>query len=144
MTAKSEQTTSVWMRTGETHTTRFGAKIAAAVVGRLVGFCIGPLTEEMLEWIIWSKSGGPWSDAVGGWLSVKAGLARLPDGVGWGMILAGGCLAGIGFTMALFVASLALEGDLLDTAKIGILVASLVSAMAEMLLLVRCTSSRSE
>jgi NhaA family Na+:H+ antiporter len=62
------------------------------------------------------------------YLAVAAGLARLPQGVTWGMIAAGGCLAGIGLTMAMFTAGLALEGELLDTAKIGILAASVISA----------------
>ncbi len=62
------------------------------------------------------------------WTAVRAGLARLPEGVGWGALAAGGALAGIGFTMSLFIAGLALPGDLLDAAKIGILGASAVSA----------------
>ncbi|MHC4178524.1 MAG: Na+/H+ antiporter NhaA, partial [Planctomycetota bacterium] len=70
------------------------------------------------------------------WLAVKLDVAMLPKGVTWGMIVAGGCLAGIGFTMALFIASLALEGDLLNTAKIGVLAGSLLSAIAGMILLV--------
>src|SRR4029077_216342 len=36
------------------------------------------------------------------WLAVRAGVARLPDAVGWRAVAGGGCLAGIGFTMALF------------------------------------------
>jgi NhaA family Na+:H+ antiporter len=70
------------------------------------------------------------------WLAVKLDVAMLPKGVTWGMIVAGGCLAGIGFTMALFIASLALEGDLLNTAKIGVLAGSLLIAIAGMILLV--------
>jgi NhaA family Na+:H+ antiporter len=70
------------------------------------------------------------------WLAVRLGLARLPDGVGWGAILGGGFLAGIGFTMAMFIASLALAGDLLDAAKVGILVGSLLSAVVGVVLLV--------
>jgi NhaA family Na+:H+ antiporter len=46
-----------------------------------------------------------------------------------------GCLAGIGFTMALFIAGLALADPLLDTAKIGILAGSTVSAVLGMILL---------
>ena len=44
------------------------------------------------------------------------------------MIVAGGFLGGIGFTMSLFIAGLALSGELLTTAKIGILVGSITSA----------------
>jgi NhaA family Na+:H+ antiporter len=65
------------------------------------------------------------------WLAVRAGLARLPSGVGWRAIVGGGCLAGIGFTMSLFVAGLAFEGNDRDlsAAKIGILAGSVCSAI---------------
>jgi len=69
------------------------------------------------------------------WIAVKAGLARLPEGVGWGMVAAGGALAGIGFTMSLFIAGLALPADLLDAAKVGILGASAVAGAAGMIAL---------
>jgi len=69
------------------------------------------------------------------WAAVKARIARLPEGVGWGAIAAGGALAGIGFTMSLFIAGLALPPHLLDAAKVGILVASAVSAALGMLAL---------
>jgi NhaA family Na+:H+ antiporter len=72
-----------------------------------------------------------------GWLAVRAGLAVLPEGVGWGVLTAGGCLAGIGFTMSLFIADLALAGDALDAAKVGILGASVIAAALGMGLLVR-------
>jgi NhaA family Na+:H+ antiporter len=65
-----------------------------------------------------------------GWIAVKAGWAALPDGVTWGQIYGGACLAGIGFTMSLFVSELAFgPGALLDEAKLGVLLASLVSAV---------------
>ena len=60
--------------------------------------------------------------------SVRLGWVRLPEGVDWRMMLGAGCLGGIGFTMSLFVAGLALEGTLLEEAKIGILAGSAVSA----------------
>ena len=63
------------------------------------------------------------------WLAVKAGLASLPDGITWSVLTAGGFLAGIGFTMALFIAGLALEGDVLETAKVGILAGSLLAGV---------------
>jgi NhaA family Na+:H+ antiporter len=68
-------------------------------------------------------------------LAVAAGLARLPEGVGWRMLFGGGVLAGIGFTMALFIAGLALEGAALEAAKVGILAGSLASALCGMALL---------
>ncbi len=69
-------------------------------------------------------------------LAVKLGLARLPDGVGWGAIAGAGFLAGIGFTMAIFIAGLALDGGSLDHAKLGVLAASALAAVAGMSLLV--------
>jgi NhaA family Na+:H+ antiporter len=80
--------------------------------------------------------GKPAGIAAASWLAVKSGVARLPAGVGWGPIVGAGFLAGIGFTMALFVSGLALAGPLLDAAKIGILAASLLSAVVGAVLLV--------
>ncbi len=71
------------------------------------------------------------------WSAVRVGLAKLPDGVGWRMLAGAGCLAGIGFTMALFIADLALTGALLDEAKIGILSGSVLSAVLGTVILMR-------
>jgi NhaA family Na+:H+ antiporter len=71
------------------------------------------------------------------WMATRLRIAILPDGLGWGVLAGGGFLAGIGFTMALFIAGLALPEELLDTAKMGILVASAVAAIVGMVLLVR-------
>ena len=68
------------------------------------------------------------------WLAVRLGVARLTAGVNWSVLAAGGILAGIGFTMALFIASLALEGSLLNAAKVGILSASVLCATGVALL----------
>lgn len=63
-------------------------------------------------------------------LSVKFGIAKRPTGYGWSVLLGGGMLAGIGFTMALFVSNLAFEvGGRQDSAKIGILLGSVVAAI---------------
>ncbi|MFM8273254.1 MAG: Na+/H+ antiporter NhaA [Gemmata sp.] len=64
------------------------------------------------------------------YLAVRAGVAKLPQGVTWPVLLGGGFLAGIGFTMSLFVAGLAFTGDprLLEDAKIGVLLGSVLSA----------------
>jgi NhaA family Na+:H+ antiporter len=68
-------------------------------------------------------------------LAVRLGLARLPKGVGWGGIVGAGFLAGIGFTMALFIAGLALTGGLLDAAKVGVLGASTLAMLVGMSIL---------
>ena len=69
--------------------------------------------------------------------AVRLGLATLPEGVNWTMMIGGGFLAGIGFTMALFIAGLALDGETLDSAKVGILGASAVAALLGMAILAR-------
>lgn len=62
------------------------------------------------------------------WIAVKLGVADLPTGVTWPLIAACGVLAGIGFTMALFIAGLAfVDAGQIDTAKIGILTASFIA-----------------
>jgi NhaA family Na+:H+ antiporter len=66
---------------------------------------------------------------------VRMGIARLPSGVTWPAVVGGGFLGGIGFTMALFIGGLALEGPLLDSAKIGILGASLLAGSVGMAIL---------
>ena len=64
------------------------------------------------------------------WASVRLGLAALPGGVTWRQVSVVGLVGGIGFTMALFIAQLAFSGGtLLETAKLGILVASGVAAL---------------
>ncbi len=70
------------------------------------------------------------------WLAVKIKLASLPEGVSWRKIYGGGILAGIGFTMSLFIAGLAFTDDsLLNLAKIGILTASLIAGVVGYLFL---------
>lgn len=63
-------------------------------------------------------------------VAVRLGLAALPSRVNWLHVLGAGCLAGIGFTMSLFIANLAMGGtELLEAAKISILVGSLLAAV---------------
>jgi len=79
------------------------------------------------------------------WLAVKLGIADLPAGVTWRHIYGASWLAAIGFTMSLFIAGLAFDGQdgaILDQAKIGILFASLVAGVIGWLLLRRTTASQ--
>jgi Na+:H+ antiporter, NhaA family len=69
------------------------------------------------------------------WLAVRLRLAALPTGVAWREMLVVGQVAGIGFTMALFIAGLAFPaGALLEVAKLGILCASALAAAVGLLL----------
>lgn len=70
------------------------------------------------------------------WLSVRTGVANMPKEISWRQIHAVSCLAGIGFTMSLFMADLTLSGiPLLDSAKIAILLASLIAGLLGFFLL---------
>jgi Na+:H+ antiporter, NhaA family len=79
--------------------------------------------------------------SLGAWLAVRSGVADLPAGVAWRHIYGAGWLAGIGFTMSLFVADLAFadpgEAVLLIAAKLGILVASIIAGVGGWLILRR-------
>jgi NhaA family Na+:H+ antiporter len=80
--------------------------------------------------------GKPIGIGVFSWLATRARLAAMPEGVSWRQILGVGMLGGIGFTMSLFVANLAFgENPTLETAKVGILAASVVSGIAGVIVL---------
>jgi len=70
-------------------------------------------------------------------IAIKLGLSKMPTGVTWPVLLGGGMLAGIGFTMALFVGNLAFprNADFLDSAKIGIMAGTLLSALCGMVMI---------
>jgi len=83
------------------------------------------------------------------WLAVRLGLTKLPDGVSWPLLIGGACLAGIGFTMALFINGLAFPAAEFpakeEAGKVGTLLGSLVSAViggGVIFLVVRQTRSR--
>lgn len=69
------------------------------------------------------------------WLAVRTGVAVRPAELGWRAIAGGGLLAGIGFTMALFIANLAFTESLMNSVKLGIFAASIFSAVAGLALL---------
>jgi NhaA family Na+:H+ antiporter len=85
--------------------------------------------EGGLNWtsrVIWGVAlglliGKPLGIALFSWLAVRLGLAQLPQGINFVHIVGVGFLAGIGFTMALFIGGLAFRGDELNYAKLGIL-----------------------
>jgi NhaA family Na+:H+ antiporter len=72
------------------------------------------------------------------WAAVRLRLAELPEGVSFYHVYGAACVAGIGFTMSLFIAHLAFgSGDLMSAAKVAILTASLLSACLGALILSR-------
>ncbi|MFJ6836104.1 Na+/H+ antiporter NhaA [Streptomyces sp. NPDC091209] len=88
--------------------------------GQLADAFTSPITLGILFGYLLGKPVG----IIGGtWLTTRAARGRLHPPVGWGAITAGGTLAGVGFTVALLIASLAFSGDRLAQAKVGILAA---------------------
>lgn len=74
--------------------------------------------------------GKPIGVTLGSWLAVRSGLATLPEGLTWRHIVGTGFLAGIGFTMSLFIEGLAFGKTPLDApAKVGILTASALAGI---------------
>lgn len=75
------------------------------------------------------------------WIAVRSGLGRLPEGATWMMVVGLGSVAGIGFTVSIFIAGLSFPGAeaLTDAAKVGIIGASLASAVAGVLFLLAAT-----
>jgi len=64
------------------------------------------------------------------WLATRFGIAALPRGVTWPQVGVVGVVAGIGFTMSIFIAALAFPvGTNLETAKVGILIGSGIAAV---------------
>jgi NhaA family Na+:H+ antiporter len=80
------------------------------------------------------------------WLAVRFGLADLPRNVTLRQLFSASWLAGIGFTMSLFIAGNAFRGnpDLLDQAKAGILIASLLAGIIGYLLTYLTTQTHHE
>jgi Na+:H+ antiporter, NhaA family len=69
-------------------------------------------------------------------LAIRFGLARLPAGVSWVQLWGLACLTGIGFTMSLFIGSLAFDSDAtMDQVKIGVLAGSLLAGLLGYLVL---------
>jgi NhaA family Na+:H+ antiporter len=77
------------------------------------------------------------------WLAVRLRLAELPSRVNWGQLISATPLAGIGFTMSIFIASTAFDDlNTLSGAKLSILAASLLSGIIGMVLLSLSTARR--
>ncbi len=100
--------------------------------GKLV---VQPIT---LGIIIGLLLGKPLGVTIAAWLAVRLGPASLPANVSWRHIHGAGWLAGIGFTMSLFMAGLSFSDDTrLTEAKLGILIASLCAGIIGSIVLVR-------
>jgi NhaA family Na+:H+ antiporter len=98
---------------------------------------VGTLTSRLsLGIILGLVVGKPLGIGLIGYASCRLGLATLPGGVTWPQFLSAGVLAGIGFTMSLFIASAAFSDPVIQEAsKLAILVASILAAVVGSVLL---------
>jgi NhaA family Na+:H+ antiporter len=97
----------------------------------LAGFSFGDLLEPLplgiAAGLIVGKQIGVFAMT---WLGISTGIAKRPDGASWGQIYGASLLAGVGFTMSLFIGTLAFEGpDFAAAVRIGVLSGSLVCAI---------------
>ena len=79
------------------------------------------------------------------WIAVKAGIAQLPNDTHWGQMYGLSLICGVGFTMSLFIGSLAFENvstDYLVSDRIGILIGSVLSAVSGFVILFIAGKSR--
>jgi NhaA family Na+:H+ antiporter len=81
--------------------------------------------------------------SVATWIAVRTGIGKLPSRTGWSQIIGLAGLAGIGFTVSMFVTELAFaEADLTDSAKVGIFIGSGLAGIIGTLLLRRSGGAR--
>ncbi|MGO4625132.1 Na+/H+ antiporter NhaA [Ensifer sp. 2YAB10] len=96
-----------------------------------------PLTTAIVAAFVVGK---PVGIVLFSFLAVKLRFGTRPDELPWSLLAAGSLLTGIGFTMALFIAELAFEPELLNSVKLGVLGASVISAALGLLALTWLTS----
>lgn len=105
------------------------------IEGNIMELILNPVSIGI---IIGLTVGKPVGIAFAAKLVAKLKIAALPDGMKWNHVYGAGFLAGIGFTMSIFIAELAFEADTdKQIAKVGIFVASILSAIIGMTILSR-------
>ena len=115
------------------------ANAGVAIRGNLVDALTSPVSVGIVVGLLLGK---PLGITLFSWIAVKLRIADLPFGVTWRSLFAASWLAGIGFTMSLFIATAAFDEALLSTAKIGILFASVSAAVVGSVLVAVLSSSQ--
>ena len=109
------------------------ANAGVRVSGDVITAFVSPISLGIVFGLVVGKQVGV---AASCWLVVRLGLASLPTRATWRQLYGVAVLCGIGFTMSLFIATLALsDADHLTAAKVGILAGSIVSGVAGYLIL---------
>ncbi len=74
-------------------------------------------------------------------VAVKLGIAHMSSEISWSQLMGAGFLAGVGFTMSIFIGSAAFEGAQLESVKLAILAASILAAVIGSLILIKAAPS---
>ena len=102
----------------------------------ILGSTFSPFAPEALGVMAGLVIGKPLGIFVFVFVAVKLGWARLSPEINWTQLVGAGLLAGVGFTMSIFIGSASFDGPQLDSVKLAILLASTVAAVAGSLVLI--------
>ena len=103
------------------------ANAGVSFAGMSMGAITSPVTVGIVAGLVLGKQAGVMGAT---WLVVKSGLATLPHGANWAHVYGLSALAGIGFTMSLFIGGLSYaDPALMNEVRLGVLVASAISAV---------------
>jgi NhaA family Na+:H+ antiporter len=92
-----------------------------------IGDLLQPLTLGIAVGLFLGKQIGVF---IATWIGVKSGVARLPENVTWRHVYGVACLTGVGFTMSLFIGSLAFEAaDEMNSVRLGVVLGSILSGL---------------
>lgn len=119
---------------------------ALANAGVSFGQVLGPALRDPEAWgiVLGLLVGKPLGILGASWIAIRLGVSTLPEGTTWRHMLGASLLAGIGFTMSLFIAHLAFGStERLEIAKFGVLVGSAAAAGLGVLVLATCKPPRS-
>ncbi|MGB3625526.1 MAG: Na+/H+ antiporter NhaA [Henriciella sp.] len=116
------------------------ANAGVSLSGVSIGDLLSPLPLGIAAGLFIGKQIGVFGATV---LAVKAGIARRPEGANWMHLYGVACLTGIGFTMSLFIGTLAFDSTAqLDQVRIGVLLGSLLSALTGIAMLMLAGSEQ--
>lgn len=103
------------------------ANAGVVLEGMTIADLTSPVTLGIVAGLVIGKQVGVFGAT---WLLVKAGWARLPHGANWAQLYGVAALAGIGFTMSLFIGGLSYsDATLMNEVRLGVLIASAISAI---------------
>jgi len=109
------------------------ANAGIQVEGKIMDLLLSPVALGVIAGLVIGKTVGITAFS---WIAIKLKIARLPEDTGWKDIIGVSMLAGIGFTMSIFVAELAFSDQkIIQMAKIGIFAASFIAAILGLALL---------